>query len=150
MPHVQTRDFGLLECDPHAALQFPRGLPGFEDQDRFVLIEQEALAPVVYLQSLKTPALCFLTVPISAIDPHYEMGMTAEDLALLALDETGQPSPGANILCLSILSAAANGRFTANLLAPVVVNLETRIGLQAVRTDVRYSHLHPLYEETPC
>ena len=114
------------------------------------MIEQEALAPVVFLQSLKTPALCFLTVPTSAIDPHYEMGITPEDLALLAMDETGQPSPGANVLCLSILSAAANGRFTANLLAPVVVNLETRIGLQAVRTDVRYSHLHPLYEETPC
>jgi flagellar assembly factor FliW len=150
MPQVQTRDFGVLEYDQPACLQFPRGFPGFEDQDGFVLIEQEALAPVVFLQSLKTPAVCFLAVPISAIDPHYEMGMTAEDLALLALDETRQPSPGANILCLSILSAAANGRFTANLLAPVVVNLETRMGLQAVRTDARYSHLHPLLEQAPC
>jgi flagellar assembly factor FliW len=97
MPQVQTRDFGVLECDRHAALQFPRGLPGFEDQDRFVLIEQEAWAPVVCLQSLKTPALCFLTVPISAIDPDYEMGITPEDLALLALDGTGRPAPGANV-----------------------------------------------------
>ena len=143
MPHVQTRDFGLLEYDPHATLHFPRGLPGFEDQDRFVLVEQEKLAPVVFLQSLKTADLCFLAVPISAIDPNYELRMTPEDQAALGVTET-------DFLCLAILSAADNGRLTANLLAPVVVNLETRVSVQAVRTDTRYSHRHPLYQEAPC
>jgi len=33
---------------------------------------------------------------------------------------------------------------TANLLAPVVVNLKTRRGLQAIQVDSSYSHQHPV------
>ena len=33
---------------------------------------------------------------------------------------------------------------TANLMAPVVLNVKTRRGLQAIRRDSRYSHEHPV------
>ncbi|HEV2199056.1 MAG TPA: flagellar assembly protein FliW [Bryobacteraceae bacterium] len=153
MATVQTRDFGELPCDPSAELAFPLGIPGFEDQRRFVLIELPALSPVVLLQSLETSSLCFLAIAVSVLDSGYRSGIAPEDLQVLGLDENRQPWPDEEALFMAILSPSADGTLTANLLAPVVVNLRTRVGLQAVRSDRLYSHRHPLSPappERPC
>jgi flagellar assembly factor FliW len=153
MSMVQTRDFGELPCDPSADLEFPLGIPGFEDQHRYVLIEHQALSPVILLQNLETSSLCFLAIAVSVLDPEYQSGIAPEDLRLLGLDEDRQPRSGEEALFMAILSPSADGLFTANLLAPVVVNLRTRVGLQAVRSDRLYSHRHPLVPappEQPC
>ena len=156
MPHVLTRDFGTLAYEPPAELYFPRGLPGFDDQNRFVLMEREQQAPIVFLQSLTTPALCFLAVSVWAIDPEYQVGIVADDLDTVGLDH--QPQPADGFLCLAILAAKDGEPFTANLLAPVIVNRQTGVSLQAIRADARYSHCHPVLtagtspdaEDTPC
>jgi flagellar assembly factor FliW len=253
MPEILTRDFGLISSESNAELHFPNGLPGFEDQKRFVLLEKENLTPIVLLQSLQTPSLCFLAISVHAVDPGYQIGMTREDQLLLgvplgAIPETGWDEVGSSkvtssratssqatpskpippipddVLCLAILSKQgqpkhekpetrddlsrparplqkskhANGGshleaqnleaqnpetqrpeasssfpsgarpgtqnsaaqneaqreagfpLTANLLAPVFINLRTHTGVQAVRADRRYSHRHPLGERLKC
>jgi flagellar assembly factor FliW len=71
-------------------------------------------------------------------------------LRRLKLDETRQPAAG-DVVCLALLSAAENGPLTANLLAPVVINLAAGRAVQAVRSDRAYSHKHPLLpQETLC
>ena len=55
MPRVMTRRFGPLEYDPAGTFEFPSGLPGFERERRFTLLEPAALAPLLFLQSLETP-----------------------------------------------------------------------------------------------
>ena len=142
MPSISTRDFGPLDYDAGAELQFPHGLPGFENQKRFVLIEKDALAPLIFLQSAESEGLCFITVPVQLVDPGYQMGMTEEDHHIL-IEDSG------DLLSLAIVAASANA-ITANLLAPVVINLKTRIGVQAVRPDARYSHQHALPELASC
>jgi flagellar assembly factor FliW len=147
MPQVLTRDFGLLDYDVSSELDFPVGLPGFESEKRFILIENDALAPMVFLQSLATPAICFLTVPVQVVDPGYQIGMREEDHEQLGLDNTAAAGPG-GVLALAILTA--KDTCTANLLAPVVVNMQRRMGVQAVRADARYSHQHPIPEASIC
>ncbi len=138
MSQTSTRQFGLLEYDPDSVVDFSAGLPGFEDQTRFVLVEQPAAAPILYLQSLDLSDLCFLTAPLIALDPGYELALSPEDRNRLGLDTDGE------VLCLAILSAPENGPLTANLLAPVVINMRTRRAVQAVRADSRYSHRQAL------
>jgi len=133
-----TERFGALEYEDAAALQFPKGLPGFDERRHFVLVEQAGLAPLVFLQSLETPELCFLALPVQVVDANYDASVAPDDLETLAIDPSDQP------LCLTLLAAAENGRLTANLLAPVVINPRTRIAVQAVRSDMRYSHQHAL------
>jgi flagellar assembly factor FliW len=144
MPSVQTRDFGEVKYDPAAELAFPSGIPGFHGERRFVLIEPPPLfSPMLLLQSLDTASFCFLAVPVSVLDPAYQSGIGPEDLRILGLDESRQPEAGEEALYLAILSSS-DGSFTANLLAPVVVNRRTRTAVQAVRHDRLYSHRHPL------
>ena len=140
-----TRDFATIDYDPRTEIRFPLGLPGFEQEKRFLLIEKVSLAPLVFLQSLETPSLCFLAVSVLVADPGYQIGNL--------LDEDGDVMANEESLCLAILTEAEGGGFTANLLAPVIVNLQTRMAVQAVRSDTLYSHQHPLCqsrESAPC
>lgn len=146
MPILLTRDFGEVDFAPDAFLSFPTGIPGFELEKRFVLIEPPLLAPALVLQSASTPDLSFLVIPVSVVDAEYRIGITQEDLRILGLDETRQPSDG-EVRVLGIVSATDSGHLTTNLLAPVVINAQTRIGVQAVRTDAVYSHCHALHLE---
>ena len=143
MPQLPTQ-FGLLEYEDGTGIDFPQGMPGFEHNREFVLIEQADIRPIVFLQSAVAEGPCFIALPVEAIDPAYEPELSPDERELLS------PNGDAILLWLAILTAAENGPPTANLLAPVAVNLERRVGVQAVRSDQRYSYRHPLGEAGPC
>jgi len=145
MPHIVTKSFGEFDYAPEQILEFPAGLPAFEDQKAFVLIEEASHGPLVFLQSVVNPKLCFTTLPVGLIDPHYELEIIAEDARLLEIGvggETPDHEP-ADLLCLAMLVATENCP-TANLMAPVVINRKNRRAVQAIRVDKRYSHQYPL------
>ena len=148
MPQAHTEQFGELDYTEASTLTFPRGLPGFEECHHFVLLDEPALAPLVHMQSLEIAELCFLAMPVRSVDAAYEIALSPEDREAADLDEAAEP--GRATLDLALLSVATDGRLTANLLAPVVINLTTRTAVQAVRADAKYSHQHVLAEADPC
>jgi flagellar assembly factor FliW len=153
MPECQTRNFGKLEYREDSVLHFPAGLPGFDEERSFVLVEQPATKPLAFVQSLSRADLCFIALPVLAVDPRYRTSIASEDLQILGLQVDCQPSIGEDVLCLAIVSAPKDGPATVNLLAPVIVNLKTRVSLQAIQIDAPYSHQHPLFpapEEARC
>ena len=144
MPHCTTRYFETVDYEETAVLNFPAGLPGFENERRFLSLEQPAQAPLVFLQSLTTPALCFVALPAAAVDPRYELEMDEADLELLGLDRAGARA-NRGLLTLAIVTIAESG-MTANLLAPIVINTANLRAVQAISPARSYSHLHPLGE----
>jgi flagellar assembly factor FliW len=100
--------------------------------------------PMVFLQSLEDPEVCFLTMPVRAVDAGYRLELGEADRELLGLAR--RPRIGREALCLVIVTVDAT-RITANLLAPVVVNLSNRRGAQAILAESEYSHQHVLAEE---
>ncbi len=150
MPTFSSRHFGPIEYQDDAIFEFPAGLPGFEQERRFVPIEHAASKPIVFLQSLTRPELCFITLPVLAVKKDYRLAVSPEDLRALALAEDRQPVIGADVLCLALISVAEGRLPTANLLAPVVVNLRTRRAVQAIQEESAYSHQYPLLGEERC
>ncbi len=142
MPLIETKYFGTMSYEDESVFDFPCGLPAFEDEKRFVFIEIAEYAPLVFLQSLTRPSLCFLALPVLSVDPDYRLELSSEDRAALELE--GQSECGGGILALALLSLHDGFPATANLMAPVVVDTRTRRALQAIRMDRRYSHQHPL------
>jgi flagellar assembly factor FliW len=144
MPSAETKYFGTMAYREESVFEFPWGLPAFEHEKRFVLIESPENAPLVFLQSLADPALCFLAFPILVVDRDYQLGIAPEDLAALELSADRQPELGADVLVLALLSLHDGFSATANLMAPIVINLGTRLALQAIRCDSLYSHEHSI------
>lgn len=142
MPVVATKYFGTMEYQEESVLHLPLGLPAFESEKRFVLIERPDYAPLVFLQSLNEPSLCFLSLPARAIDPAYALAVSDEDRAVLQWG--GEACLGdAGLLAMTLLSMHDGFPPTANLMAPIVVNVQNRRAVQSIRLDRKYSHEHP-------
>lgn len=123
-------------------VEFPNGIPAFETERCFRLADRE---PLWILESESNPDLSFLLLPVGLIDPEYQLALSAEDR------ETLNWSESTRLLCLAVITAAEDLPPTVNLLAPVVVNLDCDRAVQAVRSDTKYSHKHPLRaEEAAC
>ena len=139
-----------VDSGPTAAIEFPHGLPGFESEREFVLAEPPSQSPLLFLQSVRTPALSFLAIPVQTVEPDYELQLNPDDITALGLDPDDLTAVAANLLALALLTVPENAPVTANLLAPVVVNLARSVAVQSVRLDRRYSHCHPLCEAASC
>jgi len=152
MPSVQTKYFGTLPYLEESAFDFPQGLPAFEEERCFVLIEAREQAPLVFLQSMLRPNLCFVAFPILVVDKQYQLAIAPEDLEELGLDPRRQPTLGSEAMVLALVTLHDEFPATANLMAPIVVNLKTRQALQAIRQDSVYSHQHPVprFAEPAC
>ena len=149
MPTLATKYFGNLEHSEESAFEFPAGIPGFDDERRFLFVSQPLAHPLVFMQSMSKPGLCFLALPIGAVDSAYRLHMSAEDLRQINLSPECQPEIGAEVLCLALVSLSAGETPTANLLAPVVANLRDRKAVQAIQTEGDYSHRHPIECSAP-
>jgi flagellar assembly factor FliW len=143
MPVLETQKFGRISYQEKSEIDFPAGLPGFEERHRFLAVQLPETNPLVFLQSLEDAGLCFVTLPVLAVEPRYRLRVSGEDLERLGLAGGRQPRIGADVLCLAVLSLRAGGP-TANLLAPVVVNVASLKAVQAVMPDSGYSHQHVL------
>src|SRR5262245_52244382 len=59
MPETLTKYFGPIEYREADVAQFPTGLPAFEDETQFLVIEPPASAPIVFLQACGDLAFAF-------------------------------------------------------------------------------------------
>jgi flagellar assembly factor FliW len=130
--HITGTRFGNIEIDDGKEIVFPRGLIGFADAKRYVLIEPRGRGTVAWLQSLEVPELAFPVVDGAHIGGDYprppaaelahEAGLADQDLALLV-----------------VVAARKGEGLIANLLAPIVVDLESRTAAQVVLDPRRFS-----------
>lgn len=143
MLSIETTRFGTIRFQEEEVIEFPVGLPGFEHEHRFLLIEAAESIPLKFLQSVLTPKLSFICAPISLISPRYERSLPRGDRELLALSEDNTHVP---LEWLAILCFARPDEPTANLLGPVVIRRDVGLGIQSVREDARYSARQPLFQ----
>lgn len=136
MHELVTTNFGAIRYSESDIYHFPSGLPAFEAETRFLLLERPESSPVLFLQSLRTPELAFITVPAAEIHPGYAIDPAPAELDLL---EAGDHA----IAPLAILTIT-EGSVSANLQAPVLLCPETHRGLQVLRPDSPYASRHLL------
>lgn len=144
MPEILTAHFGVIQYDPSQVCEFPAGIPAFDEEREFVLIQRDATGPIVFLQSLRQADLAFITLPVTSVDPSYQTAISPDDLEILGLPAGRQPQLGSEALCLVIITVTEGGPATANLMAPIVISIATKRAIQAIQADSGYSHVHPL------
>lgn len=131
---IQSRWLGEIESDPRSELTFPAGIPGFENDRRILPVEIPSQRPLVYLQSVIHPHICFAALPVFVIDPGFRLCLSEEEHSLLQLPEGCDPVVGTDVLCLALLMSSGDA-VRVNLNAPVVINLHNSRGIQAIATD---------------
>ena len=116
----------------------PAGLVGLPYLTEFALIEHQLSVPVRLLQSLSLPDFVFVLIDPFSLCPDYQVELCQEDAIEL------QTKAGADLLVLAIMCIPEDVRLaTANLLAPLVVNMPAGRGKQLVLRDRRWPINYP-------
>ncbi len=141
MPISQTKFHGAISYQPHQVLQVPQGLFGFPEEKKFLLLELPSSRPLVFIQSIHSHSLCFLGLPVQIVEPNYRLALRPQDLVALGYTKEARPEMGRELLCIAILTLGERRAATANLAAPLVVNIAAHCGIQAIVTEP-YSPRH--------
>ena len=139
---IKTERFGELDIGDEALIHFPAGILGFEDDRRFLLVAESGNSGVSFLQAGDNPDLAFVVADPVSIRPDYRPEVGREDRRILEWDGV---SP---LQVLTILTVPEDvRRMTANLMAPILINVGRRIGHQVVQTNGAYSTRHTVAAE---
>ena len=138
---VATKAYGQIEVHEHQRITFPMGLFGFDSFKNYVLLDSER-PPFYWLQSMDVEQIAFVLINPFLFRPDYEMNIDNEDLLPIGITDP------ANALIFSIVTIPQDGTpLTANLQGPIVINKETKVGMQAVLTDSRWKTKHDIIAE---
>ena len=137
---VATKPYGIVEADERQRITFPQGILGFESLKDYVLLDAER-QPFYWLQSAVNDQVAFILINPFIFRPDYEANIDNEELKTIGISDPK------TALIFSIVTIPADGPMTANLQGPLVINRETRHGLQAVLTDPRWRTKHNIVEE---
>jgi flagellar assembly factor FliW len=131
--------FGTIQFDEPRTITLPGGLIGFPQEQSFILLEPPSGGIVAWLQSLTSPEIAFPVVAGIAFGADYP-SPDARELGRRA-KLTKSPEDHFTVLVV-VASQPPLGRI-ANLLAPIVVNVDTRTGAQLVLDPDVYSAAAP-------
>jgi flagellar assembly factor FliW len=140
---IESPRFGTLEVEPSRIIEFPRGLVGFENCRRFSLFHAEGGEPTYFiLQSLDDPTVAFHIADPAKFGFAYELVLSDEEAADLDIAdaERSVSKSTAELAVVVILSKESAGQpVSANLNGPLIINLDTRRGLQHVFVRLDYN-----------
>jgi flagellar assembly factor FliW len=143
MPQAETKFFGLLDYETQDVVTFPSGIPGFDAEKSFLLIERADTKPVLFLQSLAHLQVCFPLISVGAVCPDYQVALSAEEVAALGVPSEQDHVLTGQVIVFALVTLSDAGA-TVNLLAPVVLAPHTRRGVQSIQTESSYTTNHPL------
>ncbi|MGM0446586.1 MAG: flagellar assembly protein FliW [Bacillota bacterium] len=128
-----SRDFGKVNIDEDKIINFPEGVPGFKNEDEFVLLPLDADSLFVIMQSIKTPELAFITLEPKNIIKDYEFIISEKTEKLLKIESIK------DIILLNIVTIKEKVEdMTINLAAPLVININKNLGKQVILDDNKY------------
>lgn len=138
---LSTTRFGKLDIEEDQIIHVRSGMIGFPEAQRFTLFEHKKGSPFLWFQSVDDGALAFVLTDPLLFKPDYEIKINGQDKEALSLNEASN-----GILTLAVVNISRLEPFeiTVNLLGPLVINLQKKLGRQIILSDHRYSHRYPI------
>jgi flagellar assembly factor FliW len=137
---IQTSRFGAVRLQDDDVIEFPEGILGFNDLRKFVLLDDPNDEIFAWLQSCEVPQIAFPVLEPELFAGNYEAVLTKHDLESLGLKK-GQKTRSFAIITIPDDVT----QMTANLKAPVVINIEKRIARQIVLQDNNLAIREPIF-----
>ena len=138
---VLTKAYGTVEVDERQKITFPSGLFGFESLKDYVLLDAEQ-KPFYWLQSFDEEKTAFILIDPFLFRPDYEINIDNEELLPIGITD-----PEKAVIFTIVTIPSDNRPMTANLQGPLVINRDSRLGVQAVLTDSRWKTKHDIMAE---
>jgi flagellar assembly factor FliW len=139
---LNTKCHGVKEYSEDDIIYFKNGLPGFENLKKFILFSLEENEIFNILHSLEDEGIGLVTVSPFNVMKDYEFKLKDELLESLNIKSAE------DVLVLSAVTLHSKvENITVNLKAPIIININGRLGEQIILDNDRYLIKHPLVQE---
>lgn len=140
---IETTRFGVIEVEDSQLFEFPMGLLGFSNQKRYVVMDHAADSPLKWLQSVDDGSLAFIITDPLYFVPTYRVTARRSELEVI--------KPVEDQLILSVIMTVPENpqNMSANLMAPLIFNMENRTAMQYVLTSQKYPVKYYVLKDSP-
>lgn len=136
---LETTRFGTLHVGPSERIEVVQGLPGFPGLRELVVVPVDEHGLFAWLQACDQADVAFLAVNPFAYFPDYDVELDDTTAGTL------EAAHGDELVVYSLVTVhREEGRITANLLAPIVINVTRRRANQVILVGD-----HPLQAPLP-
>ena len=139
---INTERFGEVSYSKEEILFFPRGIPAFEAEHNWILVGDDDSAEK-WLQSLDDGDLALPVTSPDAVQPDYNARIPEDELKMIG---STNPADLALLIVVSIPEAAP-WNMTANLRAPILINLKTHKAVQVIALNEEYPIRYVVFPE---
>lgn len=139
---IKTGRFGNLSIEENEVISVPAGILGFPEYKRFCVVDPGDETLILWLQSTENPEISFPILEPKIFKSDYTVRLSAAELRELRLDSINHAA------VFSILTINEDiASMTANLKAPLVINLKEKTARQVVLQENEYGIKHPMFKE---
>lgn len=131
-----TTRFGEVDAPEEKIITFSEGVIGFSHLKKFVVIRHRQSEFMYWLQSLDMPDLAFLMMFPFSLLADYNPELSVDDMDRLRLSK--ETLKKAEVYCITVVPKNPQD-MRVNLLSPIVINPDEKIGRQVILEKSRYT-----------
>lgn len=121
-------------------VSFPQGIAGFPEAKEFRLFEPAGGYPLKFLQCTSDPDLSFTCMDAAAVKMDYEVPLEETVARTLSLE-----NPKEALVLLLVVVPDDPSQMTADLAGPLVINTDTRVGVQVMLDNTQFPLHYPVF-----
>ncbi|NEU30257.1 flagellar assembly protein FliW [bacterium LRH843] len=140
--NIHTKYQGQIEINEDQVITFENGIPAFENETGFVLLPFDEKTPFFVLQSTKSVEVAFIIVNPFQFVPGYQVKLPDATIEQLAIEKEEDV---ATFVMLTVREPFTET--TANLQAPVIINVAKQKGKQLLMSDSSYTTRHSIFQQ---
>lgn len=137
---IVSRNFGAIEFNENKIIDFPEGIPGFKELKKYIIIEDPE-STFCYLQSIENEGICFIIIDPFLLCKDYTIDI--KDQYIEALGGGNEEKVGVYVIA-TIVGPLEEA--TVNLVAPIIIQNETKKGMQVILENTKYETKHKIME----
>lgn len=131
---IDTKYLGEVVIEQENIIRFEAGLPGFEEEVDFVLLDLEENDTFQILQSMRTSDLAFVVTNPHLYYPEYEFKLEQPVIDALKIESEK------SIAILSVLTLKDPFKeSTINLQAPIIINNDNKYAKQYILNNDQFN-----------
>jgi flagellar assembly factor FliW len=139
---IATLRFGELDIPEEKVIEFPKGILGFEQFQKYIILQHEESEPFRWMQSIEDPNLAFVITNPANFFPNYKIEMHLRELNEIEVTEES------NVETYVIVTIPEDiSQMSANLQGPLLINTDSGLGKQVVFVNSRYTIRHYIMDE---
>ncbi|MEH6940749.1 flagellar assembly protein FliW [Bacillus sp. JJ722] len=136
---ISTKYHDLIEVDEQDLWYFPNGVPGFVEEKKFVLYPLANNEVFSILQSVSHREVAFIVTNPFVFFQDYDFTLDDNVISLLELENRNDVLP---LVILTLGDSLETS--TANLQAPIILNMKNHQGKQVILHESPYRTKHIL------